>query len=150
MIVIDANYPTASGRMTLTKNWAMTLQGVFNYRLVDARLGIWRPGLQIWVTAISIRENIPIHQRLKMSLEKVGPGAYDINSGVRGGLGRLAFREDNAAAAPDAPQEHTKGYYCVVQGPSAQIMTAFYYEKASDLDAAVKMASSIEYIGEEF
>lgn len=150
MIVIDANYPTTSGRTILTSNWAMTLQGVFNYRLVENRLSIWRPGLQIWVTAISIRETIPIHQRLKMSLEKVAPGAYDITSAIKGGLGRLAFREDKTASAPGAPQEHTKGYYCVVQGPSAQIMTAFYYDKAPDLEAAIKMASSIEFTGEEF
>lgn len=101
---MSEQFPLLIGRVGITSNWNLDLPRVFQMRMEDGQMVLWRPGFTIWLSAWNNNNEQPV-EALHHDLVQAGSNnRYDESTEKRNGRLYHSYRikeqaEDNRAPA---------------------------------------------------
>lgn len=127
------DYPIVTGVYQMTDEWTVVLPEVFNRRVEEGSLVLWRPALTFWITTWGNDGSQSADERLKSILEAASDLRSDQQIERTRDLIRLTYElPEEDASRSSAIYRSISGYVISVQG-HVQISAYFDTPSARDL-----------------
>jgi hypothetical protein len=131
---LSADFPVVEGDYQLNSTWAMTLPEMFNRRIDDGDLVLWRPGLTIYCAAWDNDGGVATDERWKILTEAVSAEATEAQESQRDGLRTYSYR---------LTEDGVEGLHGFILSEDGHLQLSIYFDDPADLQTARTCFASV-------
>jgi hypothetical protein len=137
---MSPRFPTVTGDLRLTKDWALSLPDRFARRVEDGSMVIWRPSLTFWINVWKNERGDSGEERLAWIREDASASRTEERVSREPDLIRLTYELEESDEGEKHCFRTLSGY--VIADPS-HLQIAAYCDDASALDIAYSVPASV-------
>lgn len=134
---LHPDFPVVSEEYRLTDSWSIYLPRLFNRRVEEKSLVLWRPGLTIYFNLFSNSPGYSVDELVEQFKSDSSPDAYDTRESTSEEVRSYSYRliEDGVLAL-----------YSTAFVPSGMLQMAIYFDKEDDIELAREIAGSARFM----
>jgi len=126
---LHPDYPTVTGTYPMTDEWTVTLPEIFNRRVEEGCLVLWRPALTFWITIWGNDGDASADERLASILETASDRRSDQQIERAGDVVRLTYElPEEDTSRPEAVYRSISGYVISALG---HVQISAYFDTPS-------------------
>ncbi len=135
---LHPDFPVVSQNYRLSENWTVYLPRLFNRRIEEKSMVLWRPGLTIYFNAFGSSPGLNVEQMVEHFKSNASSEAYEMKDVVLENVRQLSYRliEDEVFAL-----------YTMAIVDSGILEASIYFDRDEDIAVAREIADSIKYLG---